>query len=534
MSKMELATSANRVQVSAPDEKEHYTAVVMGAGLSGMAAAIQLKRHLGLEDVLVYEKTGDIGGRRMRYPVQLLLVLDLHEVQDKFHLDNIVFRTMVTSAAFSRETGLWHLTVQDLESGATRERTCNILISCLGGLTIPNRPPFDPRKFNGPVFHSAEWPEDVDLKGKDVVIVGNGCSAAQIMPEIHREAKSVTQVARSRQTFFKRIAAPDRPFLRFLMHYVPGVGRLLRLLMFLVTESLWKVSDIEKGAKGRADSEKELLSHMQETTPNKYWDFLGADFDVGAKRRVFDAGYYRSLHEPNVELVADDSVERAEGNTVYTKKGRELKADVVILATGFRVRDCKSPSTVYKRWSCSLAWAITPADLFPMKVTNGEGESLQERMDQTGVKTYQGTCVSSFPNFFWILGPNTATNHSSVLFTSEAQLALAFHLIRPVLAALGKGRQQRVKLIKPAPYVEVTRAAEDRYYAELRQRMKGMVWESKGGVAWYVDKATGLCTALYPWTQVHFWQKCAFPSFSDFKWTNCSGPWTWRSYLGWW
>lgn len=209
---------------------------------------------------------------------------------------------------------------------------------------------------------------------------------------------------------------------------------------------------------------------------------------------MFDAGYYRSLHEPNVELVADDSVERAEGNTVYTKKGRELKADVVILATGFRVRDCKSPSTVYKRWSCSLAWAITPADLFPMKVTNGEGESLQERMDQTGVKTYQGTCVSSFPNFFWILGPNTATNHSSVLFTSEAQLALAFHLIRPVLAALGKGQQQRVKLIKPAPYVEVTRAAEDRYYAELRQRMKGMVWESKGGVAWYVDKATGLCT----------------------------------------
>lgn len=49
------------------------------------------------------------------------------------------------------------------------------------------------------------------------------------MPEIHREAKSVTQVARSRQTFFKRIAAPDRPFLRFLMHYVPGVRDLIPL-----------------------------------------------------------------------------------------------------------------------------------------------------------------------------------------------------------------------------------------------------------------------------------------------------------------
>ncbi|BGP42596.1 hypothetical protein JCM10449v2_006608 [Rhodotorula kratochvilovae] len=41
------------VQTSAPDPKEHYTAIVMGAGLSGMATAIQIKRKLGLDDVLV-------------------------------------------------------------------------------------------------------------------------------------------------------------------------------------------------------------------------------------------------------------------------------------------------------------------------------------------------------------------------------------------------------------------------------------------------------------------------------------------------
>lgn len=128
-----------------------------------------------------------------------------------------------------------------------------------------------------------------------------------------------------------------------------------------------------------------------------------------------------------------------------------------------------------------------------MKVVNSEGESLQDRMDATGVKTYQGTVVSSYPNFFWFLGPNTATNHSSVLFTTEAQIALTFHMIRPVLARLS-GQRGRIELIKPAPYVEVRREAEDRYYAELRKRMKGMVWENKGGVAWYVDKATGLCT----------------------------------------
>lgn len=63
--------------------------------------------------------------------------------------------------------------------------------------------------------------------------------------------------------------------------------------------------------------------------------------DRRKQRRVFDAGYYRSLNEPNVELVADDSVERAEGNKVFTRNGREIEADVVVLATGFRVRDCQ-------------------------------------------------------------------------------------------------------------------------------------------------------------------------------------------------
>ena len=52
-------------------------------------------------------------------------------------------------------------------------------------------------------------------------------------------------------------------------------------------------------------------------------------------------GYIRSLNEPNVELIADDVVVRAEGDKVYTRGGRELRADVVVLATGFKVRDCE-------------------------------------------------------------------------------------------------------------------------------------------------------------------------------------------------
>ncbi|GAA6054351.1 hypothetical protein JCM3770_003330 [Rhodotorula araucariae] len=534
--KQHLLASDDRpfAQTSAPDTKEHYTAIVMGAGISGMATAIQIKRKLGLDDVLVYEKTSDVGGtwNVNRYPGaacdipftfysfsfypafhtksewagQKDILEYLHTVQDKFNLRNIVFRTSVTSAKFSRDDGLWHLTVRDEQTGEVRNRTCNILLSCLGGLTIPHDPPFNPDDFSGDVFHSARWRADVSLKDKDVVVVGNGCSAAQIIPEIVKEAASVTQIARSRQTFFRRIPVPDAPIMRFFMRWIPGFGLLVRAIMFFVTEGLFRVTDLRRGAKDRQKAVKQLREYMQEKAPRKYWKDLEPDFDVAAKRRVFDTGYYESLNAPNMELIADDTVTSVKGDKVFTKAGRTVRADVIVLATGFKVRDF----------------------LFPLKIYNDKGVSLQDHLQETNVKTYQSTVIAEFPNFFWIMGPNSATGHSSVLFTSEAQLNLAFHLIHPILNALkADGRK------KPAPYVEVKTEAEDAYYWRLRKEMKKKVWEKDGGVSWYVDQKTGLCTTLYPWSQVHFWRSCTFPRFGDFEWTGAPAPAAWRSWLGW-
>ncbi|GAA6039275.1 hypothetical protein JCM8097_003239 [Rhodosporidiobolus ruineniae] len=532
----ELTTQDGYTQHSAPDTKSHYTAIVMGAGLSGMATAIQLRRKLGLADVLVYEKTDDVGGtwNVNRYPGaacdipltfysfsfapaydvpsqwadQATILNYLHGVQETMSLNNICFRNMVETARFSRETGLWTLTVRDVPTGEVRTRTCNFLISCLGGLTIPNDPPFDVKDFDGKVFHSAQWDTSVSLKGKDVVLVGNGCSACQIVPEIVKEAKSVTQVARSRQSVIRRIPVPDNWLVRFLMRWLPGFGLVLRWCIYWVIENMFKISHIKDGEKMRAKTVKGMNEYIHDVAPRKYWKVLYADFDVAAKRRVFDAGYYEALNAPNMELIADDTVVGVKGDKVFTKNGREVRADIIALATGFKVRDY----------------------LFPLKIYNDKGENLQERLKQNGVKTYQSTLIADYPNFFWVMGPNSATGHSSVLFTSEAQLNLVFHLIHPLLRRL---RQRGVELIKPAPYVEVTKAAEDRHWDNLRKEMKVRVWEKDGGVSWYVDKDTGFCTTLYPWSQTHFWRRCTFPSFDDFRWTGASAPGGWRSWVGW-
>lgn len=148
----------------------------------------------------------------------------LHSVQRKFNVDNIAFHHLVKEARFSRKTGHWTVTVENQQTGETKTRTCNILISALGGLANPNLPPFNPDDFDGSVFHSAQWDHSVDIKGKDVVIVGNGCSAAQIVPEIVNEVGSLTQIARSKQSVIRRPLAPDSAAVHFCKKYIPGVS----------------------------------------------------------------------------------------------------------------------------------------------------------------------------------------------------------------------------------------------------------------------------------------------------------------------
>jgi len=138
-------------------------------------------------------------------------------------MTNIRFLTMCTDARHSRADGLWHLTLKDLATGQLRHRTCNFLFSCLGGLAIPNDPPFDPSTFAGPVMHSCQWDPSVDVRDKDVVVVGNGCTAAQLVPAIIDQTRSVTQVCRSKQCILRR---PERipAWADWAMRWVPGVG----------------------------------------------------------------------------------------------------------------------------------------------------------------------------------------------------------------------------------------------------------------------------------------------------------------------
>lgn len=186
-------------------------------------------------------------------------LLDIHEVQQKFKINNILYKTEVIDCLFSDETGLWTINIKHLETGEVKVKTCNILISAAGALSEPNIPDLPGKdSFKGEIFHSARWNHSVDLKGKKVVIVGNGCSASQIVPEIINEVGTLTQVARSKQSILRRIPVPDGKLWNFFLRVVPGLLFIQRCLVFFVMETQFITSDIVRGAKKREVIEKDL------------------------------------------------------------------------------------------------------------------------------------------------------------------------------------------------------------------------------------------------------------------------------------
>jgi cation diffusion facilitator CzcD-associated flavoprotein CzcO len=156
-----------------------------------------------------------------------------------------------------------------------------ILISAVGGIVEPKQfPESIPGKevFQGDIFHSARWNYDVNLKDKEVIVVGTGCSAAQFVPRLTHEygAKSVTQIMRSPPWVVPRVQPPFgkenwEKWAPWINTHIPGFAKSLRILTFLTAEYDWRLFGVEEyHEKERKKLEGELIKHMKQTTPQKY------------------------------------------------------------------------------------------------------------------------------------------------------------------------------------------------------------------------------------------------------------------------
>lgn len=429
------------------DDKNTYSQFAcIGTGFSGIGLAATLKRWYNITDVVLFEREAKLGGtwHINQYPGKQLLppiarlseasrrVLTslppgcacdvpaplysfsfepnshwpqlfnnrreifnyLTQVAEKYDLvDKMRFNSTVERCEWSEARGRWRMAIRDNASGIVSYHECKFLFSGVGQLIQPRVPDFPGAEtFKGDMFHAARWKQDLSLQDKRVVVVGNGCTADQIVPAIADESRSVTQIARSKHWILPPPVAVDLKVIRFLFRFVPGTLSLIRLSIWLLGEDSWRGFYLTKKAAAlRKTREADARAYMKKKAPAEYHDMLIPEFPLGCKRRIFDPGYLDSLHSEKVTLT-DSPILEVVPEGVRTKDGL-IEADVIALATGY----------------------TTNSFLPRIEVIGRNGETAEEHWKKNkGAGAYNTVLLSGFPNFFMILGKRIRSDCSRI------------------------------------------------------------------------------------------------------------------------
>lgn len=487
----------------------------IGTGFSGIGLGAQLKRWYNITDIQFFERQPSLGGTwyANRYPgcacdvpsalysfsfepnaewSRLLPSSDelwryLNRVAAKYDLPrHMMFGVEVRRAEWIEDKARWRLTVQRLDSGETFAHESQFLFTATGQLVRPRELDVPGKEtFQGLMWHSSQWPQDVDLTGKKVVLFGNGCTAAQVVPNIVGQTKHLTQIIRTKHWVLPSTDKPVSGTTKALLK-LPGAMLLSRFVVFAASEDQLRCFYMtEDGNRYRQKLTKWARDHMRKAAPEKYHDMLIPDFEVGCKRRIFDPGYLKSLHAENLELT-DSPVQEIVAEGVKMKDGRLIEADIIVACNGFKTDDF----------------------LAPIEVVGVGGQTIQQHWANTGggPGAYNCTAMSGFPNLFALQGPNSLNGHTSVIMASENSCNYALRIIRPLLQGRGT-------------VAEVSLAAEKDYVNNVQDALSKTVL-AKECSSWYVHKlADGRQwnATTYPWSQAHYWYRSLFPIWKDWQ-----------------
>lgn len=470
--------------------------VIIGAGFGGLCMAAEVLRS-GVATVSVFEEGPDVGGiwrdntypgcgcdvpshlysfsfakyrsATTRFPRQTEILDYLRDVTQRFDLRrHIHFHSPVTAAAYDDATGKWTVTVGN---GDTHE--ADVVVSAVGQLHRPKLPDITSKEtFAGPAFHTAQWDDSVDVTGRDVAVIGNGSSAAQLIGPLAELARSVTVYQRTPNWVLPKPAAGFGPITKALLTVVPGAHAAYRAAVYVAAD-LALAPVISRGWSTPLLRYVASRHLSRSVTSPELQQRLTPDYPIGCKRILVDSDFYPALNRENVELVTD-GIHSIVPSGVVTDDGRERSADIVVFATGFR----------------------TTEFLVPMTVTGRGGADLQQRW-LDGAEAYLGIAIPEFPNFFLIHGPNTILGHNSNIFMIECQVHYVINCLR---------------LLKQSPHsvLEVSVGAMTKYQQWLSKRIGRTVWHACN--SWYKTDG-GRVTNPWPApTMRYYWMTRANPT----------------------
>lgn len=475
-------------------KEQHLDAIVIGAGFGGIYMLHKLRNELGLK-TRAFEKGGGVGGTwyfnrypgcksdtegfvyrysfdkellqqwdwRTRYLEQPDIENYLNHVVDRHDLRrDIQLNTEVTAAVFDEQRKLWQV-----RTSTGEEFTSRYLVTALGLLAksnIPDIPGLD--SFAGNLVHTNAWPDDIDITGKRVGVIGTGSTGTQFIIAAAKKAGHLTVFQRSPQYCVPSGNGPVD------QHEVGEVKKNFDAIWEQVRNSVVAFGFQESGVEAMKVSADERRRVFQENWDkgNGFRFMFGTFCDIAtnveaneaaaafirskikeivknpetahkltptglyAKRPLCNEGYYETFNRDNVSLVSikENPIERITPTGLLTADGMLHELDVLVFATGFDAVDGNYRS---------------------MDLRGRGGRHINEYWAD-GPTSYLGVTTHGFPNMFMILGPNGP--FTNLPPSIEAQ-------VEWISEAIGHAENSGISTVEP------TREAEDRWTATCEE-----------------------------------------------------------------
>lgn len=384
--------------------------VIVGAGLSGIGSARHLQRDCPGRTFTLLESRGTLGGTwdLFRYPgirsdsdMYTLgytfkpwlarksladgpsILQYLRETAAETGVDeHIRYNHKVLSASWSSESSTWTVSVQRSDTDETIEFGCNFLMMCGGYYDYDkgHTPEFSGRdSFEGTVIHAQHWPEDLDYAAKKVIVIGSGATAVTLVPELAKQASQTTMLQRS-PTYVASI--PEEDSLSELLHGVLPASWVYRIVRW--KRVLLQIAIFNLARKRPRVVKKLLLDQVREA--------LGEDYDI---KKHFTPNYdpwdqrlcavpegdlFTAIAEKRAEVVTDH-VDYFTQTGIHLKSGRDLEADIIVLATGLTMQFIGGTKIIVD------GAAVDPATLY----------------------VYRGMMLANIPNLVQVFGYTNAS-----------------------------------------------------------------------------------------------------------------------------
>ncbi len=536
--------------------------VIIGAGASGLCAAIQLGK-LGIP-YTIFEKNAEVGGTwyENRYPGCAVdtpnhfyqfsfepnnnwpnyfsqrdaIQAYLQHCADKYEVrKHIRFNTEVSSAVFDEATQTWSIqatskttkqttqqpSVRAAQQSTARTRahhqetaktpdhtTCqtadkaegveylqaNAVICAVGQLNrpaIPKLPGLE--QYQGQVIHTAQWPDQIDLTGKKVALIGTGASAVQVGPAIAAQVESLTVLQRSGSWVVRRpnidgVVGEDT---KWVLNNVPFYAPWYRFQLFWAFgDGLFEALKIDPTWQGGSESisafnarlRESMMKHIRRELADRD-DLLKKvvpDFPPFGKRVLGDAGWYSMLKRENVRLETG-AIKQVHAKAVELEDGTLIEADILVMATGFQAGRM----------------------LWPMDIQGRGGVTIRQKWGDDDPRAFLGITAPEFPNFFMMYGPNTNIGHGgSALFLAECQTRYFMGLIQALRT-------------QPIRSVDCRQDVHDRYNQEIDQLLGQLSWSHPSVSTWYKN-AKGRIVTNQPWSLLDYWRLTYKAQLSDY------------------